>query len=99
MMQSKIHRGVAVAELVLGESAQPGAQHVRGVRTTRGVVIEADLLIDAMGRRSKLADWLKDVGARAPHEEASAARFAYYTRHYRARDGRVPIGVDQSART
>jgi 2-polyprenyl-6-methoxyphenol hydroxylase-like FAD-dependent oxidoreductase len=86
----QIHRGAAVAELVPGESAQPGVPHVRGVRTAEGVVMEADLVIDAMGRRSKLAEWSLESGARAPYEEASDAGFAYYTRHYRARDGKVP---------
>jgi 2-polyprenyl-6-methoxyphenol hydroxylase-like FAD-dependent oxidoreductase len=97
--QVKMHRGVAVAELVVGESAQPGVPHVRGVRTAEGVDMEADLVIDAMGRRSRLADWLLELGARAAYEEASDAGFAYYTRHYRGRDGNVPdwrgpIGAD-----
>jgi flavin-dependent dehydrogenase len=60
------------------------------VRTAEGVEIGADLIIDAMGRRSKLREWLAEVGAPPAYEQASDAGFAYYTRHYRAKDGGVP---------
>ncbi len=47
-------------------------------------------MIDAMGRRSKLGEWLAQVGAPPAYEQASDAGFAYYTRHYRSQDGSVP---------
>jgi 2-polyprenyl-6-methoxyphenol hydroxylase-like FAD-dependent oxidoreductase len=53
-------------------------------------VFGADLVIDAMGRRSKLGAWVAAIGGRPPYEEASDTGFAYYTRHYRSRDGSVP---------
>ena len=85
----KIMRGVSVEGLVTGTAVRPGTPHVIGVRTAAGDTIEADLVVDGMGRRSKLPDWVTAVGGRPPHEEASDAGFAYYTRHYRSR-GSVP---------
>jgi 2-polyprenyl-6-methoxyphenol hydroxylase-like FAD-dependent oxidoreductase len=94
-----IRRGVAVAEPIVGTSARPGVPHICGVRTGDGVDLYADLVIDAMGRRSKLTDWVEAVGGHPPYEEASDAGFAYYTRHYRSDDGSVPewrgpVGAD-----
>jgi flavin-dependent dehydrogenase len=91
-------RGVAVEAPITGRSNLPGIPHVAGVRTRDGVEFHADLVIDAMGRRSKLTEWVTGIGGRAPYEEASDMGFAYYTRHFRSRDGslpemRGPIGV------
>jgi 2-polyprenyl-6-methoxyphenol hydroxylase-like FAD-dependent oxidoreductase len=93
-----IMRGVAVDTPVTGRSVLPGIPHVAGVRTQDGVELIADLVIDAMGRRSKLPEWVTAIGGRAPYEEASDIGFAYYTRHFGSRDGslpemRGPIGV------
>jgi 2-polyprenyl-6-methoxyphenol hydroxylase-like FAD-dependent oxidoreductase len=93
-----IMRGVAVDAPITGRSALPGIPHVAGVRTRDGVDHHADLVIDAMGRRSRLAAWVTAIGGRAPYDEASDLGFAYYTRHFRSRDGslpemRGPIGV------
>jgi 2-polyprenyl-6-methoxyphenol hydroxylase-like FAD-dependent oxidoreductase len=85
-----IRRGVTVVEPVAGPSARPGIPYVTGVRTRDGAEHRADLVIDAMGRRSKLGDWVVALGGRPPYEEASDAGFAYYTRHFRSRDGSVP---------
>jgi len=86
----KVLRGVGVTGPVTGPSVRPGVPHVGGVRTTDGAEISADLVIDAMGRRSKLCEWITCVGGRPPREEASDAGFAYYTRHFRSRDGSLP---------
>src|SRR5438270_553527 len=50
----------------------------------------ADLVVDAMGRRSRCTDWVTSAGARPPYEESFDAGFAYYSRHYRSRDGTFP---------
>jgi flavin-dependent dehydrogenase len=86
----KIVRGVGVAGPIAGPSVRRGIPHVSGVCTAGGARLTADLVIDAMGRRSKLGEWVAAVGGHRPHEEASDAGFAYYTRHYRSRDGSVP---------
>jgi 2-polyprenyl-6-methoxyphenol hydroxylase-like FAD-dependent oxidoreductase len=86
----KIIRGVGVDGPVTGRSIHRGIPHVTGVRTKDGAEISADLVIDAMGRRSKLCEWVAEMGGRPPYEEATDAGFAYYTRHYRSRDGSLP---------
>ncbi|HEY7834541.1 MAG TPA: FAD-dependent oxidoreductase [Ktedonobacterales bacterium] len=85
-----IMRGVTVDSPVAGRSLGDGTPHVSGVHTRDGREIAADLVIDAMGRRSKLVEWVVALGGRPPYEEASDAGFAYYTRHYHSRDGSVP---------
>lgn len=93
-----ILRGVVVDGPIAGRSVHPSIPHVAGVRTQDGVELNADLVIDAMGRRSKMTEWVTAIGGRAPYEEASDVGFAYYTRHFHSRDGslpemRGPIGV------
>ena len=64
---------------------------VRNVRRTGdGKVVSADLVVDAMGRHSKLPDWLEAIGTRPPIEEGEITGFIYYTRYFRSRTGAVP---------
>ena len=95
----EVIRGVGVDEPLAGGSMLPGVPHVAGVRTSSGSELHADLVVDAMGRRSKLSEWVGALGGRPPTHEASDAGFAYYTRHFKARNGwipdyRGPIGAD-----
>jgi 2-polyprenyl-6-methoxyphenol hydroxylase-like FAD-dependent oxidoreductase len=84
----EVIRGAGVQELVARDRGR--IPHVTGVRTSGGERLEADLVIDAMGRRSKLPEWIAALGGRPPHEEAADAGFAYYSRNFRSRDGQVP---------
>lgn len=77
-----IRRGVRVTELTGGPSAIPGVPHVTGVRTSDGEELHADLVVDAMGRRSRSAELLAALGAREPHVEAEDCGFVYYTRYF-----------------
>ncbi|UWU70504.1 NAD(P)/FAD-dependent oxidoreductase [Bradyrhizobium sp. NC92] len=77
-----IRRGTKVRELIIGASAVAGVPHVTGVRTTSGEEIRADLVIDAMGRRSTACDWISGAGARSPFEEAEDSNFVYFTRYF-----------------
>ncbi|WP_346016175.1 FAD-dependent oxidoreductase [Bradyrhizobium sp. C-145] len=77
-----IRRGTKVRELITGASAIRGVPHVAGVRTTSGEEIRADLVIDAMGRRSAACDWIVSAGARSPIEECEDSNFAYFTRYF-----------------
>ena len=86
----EILRGVGADGPVPGRSVLSGVPHVAGVRTSAGEELFGDLVIDAMGRRSKFPEWVQALGGRPPTEEASDAGFAYYTRHFRSRNGRVP---------
>jgi 2-polyprenyl-6-methoxyphenol hydroxylase-like FAD-dependent oxidoreductase len=73
-----------------GVRCQDGAD-VRGVRrrAARWVVsladggaVEADVLVDAMGRSSRLATWLQEAGLPVPKTSGIDARFGYATRVY-----------------
>jgi len=86
----EVRRGVAVAGLTSGASAQTGVPQVTGVRTRDGESIPADLVVDMSGRRSALPGWLQDIGARHPSEELEDSGFLYFGRHFRSADGSVP---------
>ena len=86
----EVRRGVAVTELLTGAQTAKGIPHVTGVRTSDGEQLATDLVIDAMGRRSTLRDWLASVGARPSTEEAEDSGFTYYTRYFRSAAGTVP---------
>jgi 2-polyprenyl-6-methoxyphenol hydroxylase-like FAD-dependent oxidoreductase len=77
-----VRRGVQVAELIAGPSAVPGLPHVAGVRTSGGEDLRGDLVIDAMGRRSRASELLAGLGAAVPPEQAEDSGFAYYTRYF-----------------
>ncbi len=82
-----VRRGEQVAELLTGPSAVPAVPHVSGVRTESGKRLDADLVIDASGRRSALPRWLAAIGARAPMEEVEDFGFNYYTRYFAGPSG------------
>lgn len=94
-----IRRGVRVTGLAQGPCAIPGVPHVTGVHTSTGEELRADLVVDAMGRRSR-AGLLTAIGAREPHVEAEDCGFVYYTRYFtgpsrpaRLGPSLVPIGT------
>jgi 2-polyprenyl-6-methoxyphenol hydroxylase-like FAD-dependent oxidoreductase len=78
----EIRRGVGVSGLLTGRSHVDGVPHVVGVRTESGEEIAADLVIDAGGRRSALATWLTDIGAKPFFEESEDSGFRYYGRYF-----------------
>jgi 2-polyprenyl-6-methoxyphenol hydroxylase-like FAD-dependent oxidoreductase len=78
----EVRRGVRVTGLLTGPSAVPGVPQVAGVRIADGTEIPADLVVDAMGRRTPSSAWLTAAGAREPAVEAQDRGFVYYTRYY-----------------
>jgi 2-polyprenyl-6-methoxyphenol hydroxylase-like FAD-dependent oxidoreductase len=76
-------RGVAVTGLD-GDASQPA---VTGVRLGDGSTIDADLVVDATGRRTRSPEWLTDLGIGAPPEERAGVRIAYATRRYQLTPG------------
>ena len=88
----EIMRGVGVEGPLEGSTrgGDTSIPHVVGMLTTTGERVPADLVVDALGRRSPLPQWVADLGGRPPFEEASDAGFAYYARHFRSRHGAVP---------
>lgn len=94
-----VRRGVRVAGLLAGSSAIPGTPHATGVHTAAGEQIHADLVVDAMGRRTPAVNWLTQLGAREPLVESEDCGFVYYTRYFtgatrprRFGPGLVPMG-------
>ncbi|MDX6199340.1 MAG: hypothetical protein QOJ79_2491 [Actinomycetota bacterium] len=77
-----VRRGVDVTGLLRGTDAVPGVPHVQGVRTADGAELGADLVIDAMGRRSPTADWVEALSGRPPYVESQDCGFVYYTRYF-----------------
>src|SRR4029453_15105408 len=78
-----VRRGAAVRSLLVGPSDLPGTPHVTGVELERGEQLEADLVVDASGRRSPLPKGIVEAGGRPP----PAAR-----RGWGAAAGRPPPG-------
>jgi flavin-dependent dehydrogenase len=73
-----------------GVIADPGdPPRVCGVRTARGD-LEADLVVDASGRRSPLDRWLAAIGARRTDLSQAECGLAYYSRQYRTRGRALP---------
>jgi len=79
----RVRSGITVTAPV----AEPGeVPRVSGVTTSAGP-IEADLVIDAMGRRSPTPGWIAALGGTPMAEESSDCGVIYYTRYYRVRPG------------
>ncbi len=75
----ELRAGVDVAGLMIDRSNQ--VPNATGVITSAGPV-EADVVIDASGRRGQLYAWLASEGI-ATTEDVSDCGIAYYTRFYR----------------
>ena len=74
---------------VLGLVTAPDGTRVRGVRVLRRAdgsaeeVLDATLVIDAMGRGSRTPAWLRELGYAPPTSDRIVADLGYATRHYR----------------
>ncbi len=86
-----IRRGVTVAGLAAGAPGSPAGVRVTAARTADGERVAGDLVVDATGRRSPLARWLRDCGAPPPADEVEDSGFVYYGRHFTSGDGSLPI--------
>ncbi|MBV9605267.1 MAG: FAD-dependent monooxygenase [Solirubrobacterales bacterium] len=84
----KVRRGVAVTGVT--SKSRGTTPHITGVRLDSSEEISADLVVDAMGRRSRLPQWLRQLGARPVHEESEDSGFTYYQRTFRSDDGTLP---------
>jgi 2-polyprenyl-6-methoxyphenol hydroxylase-like FAD-dependent oxidoreductase len=88
-----VRRGVAVSGLRQGPDAISKIPHVTGVQITGGDDLPADLVIDCSGRRSALPSWLDALGAKPLVEEVEDSGFIYLGRHFRSRDGQLPVAL------
>jgi 2-polyprenyl-6-methoxyphenol hydroxylase-like FAD-dependent oxidoreductase len=85
-----IRRGVAVTGLIAEQPSTSAAVRVTGAGTADGERVTGDLVVDASGRRSSLARWLRGCGAAPPAEEMEDSGFVYYGRHFASADGSLP---------
>ena len=70
-----------------------GRRRVAGVVTADGTM-RFDAVVDASGRRSKIADWLDAAGFGKPYEESSDCGIVYYSRYFRFHPGvSIPRGA------
>jgi len=88
-----VRRGGAVKGLVTGAPASSAVPHATGVELEGGERIEADVVIDATGRRSPLPRWIAEAGGAAVAEELDDSGFIYYGRHFRSGDGSLPVMI------
>lgn len=72
---------------LLAGGSRDGIPVVTGVRLADDDVLDADLVMDATGRRSPLPSWLDEIGAAPIDERREACGVLYYTRYYRIADG------------
>lgn len=84
----EVHRGRSVKGLTM--QVGNGTPHVTGVRLDSGETLQADLVVDAMGRGSRLPRWLSDANVGPLHEESEDSGFVYYGRYFRSADGTTP---------
>jgi len=77
------HSGTAVVGLAW-EDEGSSIPRARGVLTPEGR-IDADLVIDAMGRSSPLGDWIVDGGGFAAEAVSEDCGIVYYARYFRFR--------------
>lgn len=93
----RFESGCAVTGLTGTVSA--GAARISGVWAGNRA-LDADLVVDAAGRRSSLPVWLAAMGGPVPADEHVDCGIVYYSRFYRLRDGvdppplEGPIGSD-----
>ena len=76
-----------VVALLPASRRTEGQLRISGVQSSEGREIEAELVVDALGRTSPLRSWLKALGARPLRERRSECGLIYYSRHFRLRDG------------
>ncbi|MEP6776232.1 MAG: FAD-dependent oxidoreductase [Chloroflexota bacterium] len=60
---------------------------IQGVETSAGEHISGDLVVDALGRRSPLPEWLALLGGLPQEVETSECNAVSYGRHFQIRDG------------
>ncbi|WP_051580169.1 FAD-dependent oxidoreductase [Pseudonocardia acaciae] len=78
-----VRRGTKVMALVAGPRSSDGVPDVTGVVTQDGEVVESELVVDAMGRRTPIDALVRTVGARPPRLWRERLAFVYYCRHFR----------------
>ena len=83
-----VRRGVKVHGFATAPNGD-GVVRVVGVETDEGTQ-RADLVVDAMGRRSPALDWFAELGGRPALVESQDSGYTYYTRYF---TGELPVAM------
>jgi flavin-dependent dehydrogenase len=75
------------AVIGLRVSSRGSVPVVTGADLISGTSVDADLVVDASGRRSALPEWFAKAGLSAPFEEQQDCGFFYLTRYYSMKPG------------
>ena len=82
--------GVKVVGLIARKDSASGLPQVEGVRIEHGPdateTLPADLVVDASGRNTQLAQWLEEIGALPLEKDSESCGIFYCSRFYRIRE-------------
>jgi 2-polyprenyl-6-methoxyphenol hydroxylase-like FAD-dependent oxidoreductase len=91
VVRRRVRADVGIEELdsievvgLAGDRDRVQGVHLRPRGAAEVQTIEADLVVDASGRGSRMGQWLVSMGAQPPAEERIETGTAYATRRYRA---------------
>ncbi|GAB2846249.1 FAD-dependent oxidoreductase [Lentzea nigeriaca] len=82
--------GVSVRTGATVRGLVASGNRVTGVRLADGETIEADLVVDATGRKTAADTWLADADLPGRDVTSESCKIVYYTRYYRQRSERPP---------
>jgi 2-polyprenyl-6-methoxyphenol hydroxylase-like FAD-dependent oxidoreductase len=72
-----------------------GNGRVNGVELEDGQTLTAEFVVDAAGRRSRVARWLADAGLPVPPTQTSSSDITYYTRFYQQLTDEPPAPLNR----
>ncbi len=85
-----VQRGERLRGLLVDGGDGSAPPRVRGAAGASGRTWTADVVVDALGRRSPLPVWLAAAGLPGLEEQRAEGSSVYYSRHFRSVDGRPP---------
>jgi len=86
-LEGTVQALVAATDPAEPDHAGRPVPHVAGVQLADGRQLQADLVVEACGRRSPLPEWLAEIGAGPVEEEEEDTGIIYSSRFYRLRPG------------
>lgn len=78
---------VTIIPGALVEGLTASGPRINGARTHPGRTIDADLIVDASGRGSRIGPWLAELGLPEPSDESDPCGVMYVSRHFRGDPG------------
>ncbi|MDG2332870.1 MAG: hypothetical protein P8Q97_01465 [Myxococcota bacterium] len=95
---ARYRAGIKVTGLVAQRDPASGLPRVEGVEILNAEgeqeTLPADLVVDASGRNTQLAQWLEAIGAEALEKDSEGCGIFYCSRFYRVLEGVAPPTLD-----